>query len=400
MEYDVNDTSLGLEREHEALAWLRSHDPVHWDPKNEAWLLTRHADVREALTRSRVWSSAHGLFPPRHMNEAKSSIITMDDPDHARQRKLISRAFTPRTLERQASRVRDLMDDAIDAIADQRECDFVESLAIPLPMRMIAEMLGFDDADPHEFSRITDVVMESTAGSDDPALLQKGVEAFTTIGEHIRSAVAERRRMPREDLLSVLIEGVDAGILRDGGNPLEDDIVQFAVLLVFAGNVTTRNTISWGIHALLQNPRELERIRSAPQMLPLAVEEALRWASTLRGVKRTALEDTEIGRQKIAKGEQVILLYPSANRDEAVFERPFEFRVARNPNPHLAFGEGAHYCLGANLARLEVQTAFDRILERLPGLRLEPGAQMVPKLTPLLNAVERMDVVFETVRPR
>ncbi len=230
--------------------------------------------------------------------------------------------------------------------------------------------------------------------------IQAGVDAFTIMAKHIRSAVAERRRVPREDLLSVLIEGVDAGILREGDNPLEDDIIQFALLLVVAGNVTTRNTISWGIHALLENPDELARVRSAPQMMPLAVEEALRWASTLRGVKRTALEDTEIGRQKIAKGEQVILLYPSANRDEAVFERPFEFRVTRNPNQHLAFGEGAHYCLGANLARLEVQTAFERILERLPGLRLAPGAEAVPKLTPLINAVERMDVVFDSVKSR
>ena len=401
MEYDVNDTSLGLEREHAALTWLRAHDPVHWDAKNEAWLLTRHADIRSVLHRPRIWSSARGFFAPRHLNQAKSSIITMDDPEHARYRNLISRAFTPGMLQRQASRIRSLMDDAIDAIADRRSCDFVESLAVPLPMRMIAGMLGFDDADPHEFSRLSDAMIEfSSAGPEDLALLQRGGDAFATFREHVRRAAADRRRMPREDLLSILLDGVDAGILRTHDEPMEDDVFQFALLLVVAGNETTRHTISWGMHALLENPNQLDRIRSARQEIPLAVEECIRWASILRGLKRTALEDTEIAGQKIRSGEQVILLYPSANRDEAVFERPFEFQVTRDPNPHLAFGEGNHYCLGANLARLEVRIALEQILERLPGLRLAPGAKPIPKLTALVNGVERMDVVFDSVRPR
>lgn len=401
MEYDVNDTSLGLDREHEALTWLRAHDPVHWDDVNKAWLLARHAEIREVLRRPRCWSSARGFFTPRHLNAARSSIITMDDPEHARYRRLISRAFTPAMLQRQVSRVRSMMDDAIDAIGGRRGCDFVESLAIPLPMRTIAGMLGFDDADPREFSRLSDALIEfSSAGPQDTALLQRGVEAFSTLREHVRRAVAERRRTRREDLMSILLEGVDAGILRSHDDPMEDDVFQFALLLVVAGNETSRHTISRGMHALLEHPDQLQLIRSAPQEIPLAVEECLRWASILRGLKRTALEDTEIAGQKVRSGEQVILLYPSANRDEAVFERPFEFRVTRNPNPHLAFGEGNHYCLGANLARLQVRIALEQILERLPGLRLAPGTRPKPKLSALVNGVERMDVVFDSVRPR
>ena len=130
MEYDINDTSLGLEQEHVALAWLRANDPVHWDMKNEAWLVTRNADVREVLHSSQVWSSAHGYFPPSHMSESKSSLLTLDDPEHGRHRKLIARAFTPRMLQGQASRIRSLMDDAIDAMADQKACDLVESLSV------------------------------------------------------------------------------------------------------------------------------------------------------------------------------------------------------------------------------------------------------------------------------
>ncbi len=401
MEYDVNDTSLGLEREHEALTWLRTHDPIHWDAKNEAWLLTRHADVREVLHRPRTWSSAHGLFPPGHLTAAKSSILTMDDPQHARYRRLIAQAFTPAMLQRQASRVRSLMDDAIDAIADRHTCDFVESLAVPLPMRMIAGMLGFDDSNADEFCRLSDAMMEfSSAGPQDVALLQRGVDAFVTFRDRVCRAMVDRRRRPREDLLSILLEGVDAGILRSADDPMEDDVYQFAVLLVVAGNETTRNTISWGMHALLDNPDELALIRSAPGEIPLAVEECIRWASTVRGLKRTALEDTEISGRRIRSGERVILLYPSANRDEAVFERPFEFRATRTPNPHLGFGEGNHFCLGANLARLEVRIALEQILERLPGLRLAPGAKLIAKLTALANGVERMDVVFDIVRPR
>lgn len=401
MEYDLNDTGLGLAREHEALAWMRLHDPVHWDPVNEAWLLTRQAEIRHVLRHPHYWSSARGLFAPRHMNAAKSSIITMDDPEHARYRSLISRAFTPGMLRRQESRLKGLMDDAIDAIADRRACDFVASLAVPLPMQMIAEMLGFDDADPLEFSQLSDAMIEfSSAGPSDTALFQRGVEASLALREHVRRAADDRRRAPREDLLSILIDGVDAGILRAHDDPMQDDIFQFAVLLIVAGNETTRHTISWGMHALLEHRDQLDFLRSSPREMPRAVEECLRWASTVRGLKRTAIDDTEIAWQKIRGGEQVILLYPSANRDEAVFEQPFEFRVTRDPNPHLAFGEGNHYCLGANLARLEVRIALGRILERLPGLRLAPGAAPIPKLSALVNGVARMDVVFDSVSPR
>ncbi len=401
MEYDVNDTSIGLEQEHAALAWLRANDPVHWDPKNEAWLITRNADVREVLHHSRVWSSANGYFPPAHMSEAKNSIITMDDPEHGIARALIARAFTPRRLERQESRIRAVMDDAIDAIADRRGCDLVESIAIPLPMRMIAGMLGFDDADTQEFRRISDALFAFTSATpEDPGLYQRGVDAFHRLIQHIRGAVAERREAPRSDLLSVLVEGVDDGVLHEDDDPLLDDVVQFGVLLISAGNETVRHTISWGMHALLETPNWLPRLLDEPERIPVVVEEWLRWASVLRGLKRTALDDTEIGQQRIRRGEQAILLFPSANRDEEVYEQPFDFRPARDPNHHLAFGEGVHFCLGASLARLEMRIALERMLERLPGLRLASGATAVPKLTALTNGVGRLDVVYDEVKPR
>jgi len=389
MDYDITDTSLGLEREHEALAWLRDNDPVHWDAKNEAWLLTRNADIRGALNDAKVWSSARGYFPPLFMRDTKNSIITMDDPEHASRRALLARAFTPRMLQRQASRIRDLMDDAIDAIADRRECDFVTSLATPLPMRMIAGMVGFEDADSQEFAGLSDAMFEFTsAARGDPAAVH-GVEAFVTLTEHIRRAVADRRRAPRDDLLSVLAEGAEEG-----------DVLEFGVLLVAAGNETTRHTISRGVHALLEHPDQLALLRVEPERIPLAVEEWLRWASVVRGLRRTARSDTSVAGQKIRAGEQVMLLFPSANRDAEVFDTPFEFRTGRRPNRHLAFGEGVHFCLGANLARLEMRIALEQLVERLPGLRLAPGARLVPKLTALTNGVERLDVVYDSVTPR
>jgi len=401
VEYDINDTSVGLEAEHAALGWLRANDPVHWDAKNEAWLITRNADIRAVLHQPEVWSSARGYFPPLHMREARSSIVTMDDPEHGRQRKLLARAFTPRMLEQQARRVREIMDDAIDAIADARACDLVESLAVPLPMRMIAGMVGFEDAEAAEFRRLSDALFEFSKGTpEDPAILERGVEAFVTMTEHVRRAVADRRRVPQGDLLSVLVEGVDEGVLGEDDDPLVDDVLQFAVLLVSAGNETTRHTISWGMHALLANPALLARLRAEPAGIPVVVEEWLRWASVVRGVMRTALADTEVGQRKVGQGEQAILLFPSANRDERTFDRPFEFRADREPNPHLAFSEGAHFCLGANLARLEMRVALERILVRLPGLRLAPGATAVPKLTALTNGVERLDVQYDAVKPR
>ena len=212
MEYDINDTSVGLEREHAALSWLRANDPVHWDVKNEAWLITRNADVREVLHHSRIWSSAHGYFTPSHMSEAKSSILTLDDPEHGRHRKLIARAFTPRMLQHQAARARALMDDAIDAIADRRACDLVESLAIPLPMKIIAGMVSFDEADSEEFRTLSDALFEFTSATPtEPEIFQRGIDAFSSLADHVRSAVAQRRREPRSDLLSVLVKGVDDG---------------------------------------------------------------------------------------------------------------------------------------------------------------------------------------------
>jgi cytochrome P450 family 142 subfamily A polypeptide 1 len=389
MDYDINDTSLGLEREHEALAWLRENDPVHWDAKNEAWLVTRNADVRGVLNDAKLWSSAHGYFPPLFMRATKNSIITMDDPEHASRRALLARAFTPRMMERQVSRIRDLMDDSIDAIADRRECDFVTSLATPLPMRMIAGMVGFEDANSREFARLSDALFEFTsAARGDPAAV-RGAQAFVSLTEHIRRAAADRRRAPRDDLMSVLVEGAE-----------EADVVEFGVLLVTAGNETTRHTISRGVHALLEHPDQLALLRAEPARIPLAVEEWLRWASVVRGLRRTARSDTSIGGQKIRAGEQVMLLFPSANRDAEVFDAPFEFRAGRRPNRHLAFGEGVHFCLGANLARLEMRIALEQLLERLPGLRLAPGTRPVPKLTAVTNGVERLDVVYDSVTPR
>ena len=400
MDYDINDTSLGLGREHEALAWLRENDPVHWDAKNEAWLLTRNADIRDALNHARVWSSAHGYFPPLFMRDTKNSIITMDDPEHASRRELLARAFTPRMLQRQASRIRGLMDDAIDAIADRRECDLVESLATPLPMRMIAGMVGFEDADSQEFQRLSDALFEFTSAARGDPAAKRGVEAFLSLGDHIRRAVADRRRKPRADLLSILVEGVDARVLRAPDESTLGDVLEFAVLLVSAGNETTRHTISWGMHALLEHPDQLSLLRTERERISLAVEEWLRWASVVRGLRRTARRDTSVAGQKIRAGEQVMLLFPSANRDAEVFDAPFEFRTGRSPNRHLAFGEGIHFCLGANLARLEMRITLEHLLERLPGLRLAPGAMPVPKLTALTNGMERLDVVYDSVTPR
>jgi cytochrome P450 family 142 subfamily A polypeptide 1 len=389
MDYDITDTSLGLDREHEALAWLRENDPVHWDAQNEAWLVTRNADIRGVLNHPKVWSSAHGYFPPLFMRDTKNSIITMDDPEHASRRALLARALTPRMLQRQASRIRDLMDDAIDAIADRRECDFVTSLATPLPMRMIAGMAGFEDADSPEFARLSDAMFAFTsAARGDPAAV-RGVEAFVSLTEHIRRAIADRRRALRDDLLSVLVQGAEEG-----------DVLEFGVLLVTAGNETTRHTMSWGMHALLAHPDQLALLRTEPERIPIAVEEWLRWACVVRGLRRTALSGTSVADQKIRPGEQVMLLFPSANRDAEVFDEPFAFRMGRRPNRHLAFGEGVHFCLGANLARLEMRIALEQLLERLPGLRLAPGARPIPKLTALTNGMAHLDVVYDAVGPR
>ena len=396
MEYDITDLDLPSEERDRALAWLREHDPVHWDEKNGYWLVTRHADVVRVSKNTSLFSSVPK--GPWHVFDGSGvSIQAMDGPEHLAKRRLVSNLFTPRMVARLEKLAREVIDEAIDAVLPQGGCDFVDSLAVPVPMRVIAEMVGVAGHDLERFRRWSDEMMFGADHAGDGPIGDLQAEAMGSFMALFREEIAERRREPRDDILTGLVQAADEGRLRevpDSEKLGEDELTFFGPFLVLAGNETTRHAIAHGMLTLLEHPRELERLRADPTRVATAADEILRWTSIVRAMRRVALADTELGGKRIRAGDSVVMIYVSANRDAAVFEDPFAFRVDRSPNEHLALGIGPHYCLGSNLARMELRVVFERLVTRLPNLRLEPGTQVVAGEHAIVRAVEKMAVVF------
>lgn len=338
------------------------------------WAATRHADILEASRNPQIFSSARGAtsipdLPPEFL-EFFGGMINMDDPRHHRLRKLVSAGFTPRQLSRVSEGVELAAEAIIGAVAERGECDFVTELSSPFPIRIICDMLGIPKSQ-HEFVfERTNIILG--AGDPEyvpdpmqivPALLGAGAELVELMKEMRTSRIAK----PTEDLTSAL---VNAEV--DGDRLTEEDLGSFFILLVVAGNETTRNSISHGMNALCKHPDQ----RSAWQanfdeMANAAVEEIVRWASPVVFMRRTTTQDCELGGQHLAAGEKVVLWYNSANRDEKVFENPFHFDIRRTPNEHVGFGgPGPHFCLGANLARREISVFFRHLFARLPDLEV------------------------------
>jgi cytochrome P450 family 142 subfamily A polypeptide 1 len=395
--YDVNHPRPDPLADAQALAWLRRHDPVHWDAANGFWLLTRHADVRAVAKQPELFSSE--LKGPWHLWDLRFSLQSQDGPRHHRTRQLVSRGFTPRMVARSRGVARRCIDEAIDRVAARGSCEFASELAAPVPVRIIADMLGFEGADHDLFVRWSDALI----GANHPVGVQADVAGLQAeVTAYVERVAAERERAPREDLMTALVEARRAGLLDFGSTEVlqgfsHDELTSFAQFLTVAGNETTRNAIGHGMHALLCHPDERRKLAAHPELLPRAADEILRYTSVVRVLRRTLARDAELGGKKLREGESVLMLYGSANRDEAVFDEPQRFRVDRSPNDHLAFGVGSHFCLGANLARMEIEVVIGRILERLPDLELAPGEAVVETPHPIIRWLERMPVVFTPV---
>jgi cytochrome P450 len=264
-------------------------------------------------------------------------------------------------------------------------------------MRVIAEMVGVAGHDLERFRRWSDEMMFGVDSMGDEAIGARQAEAMGSFMALFREEIAERRRAPRDDILTGLVQAADEGRLREAPDSEklgEDELAFFGPFLVLAGNETTRHAIAHGMLALLERPDELARLREDPSLVATAADEVLRWTSVIRAMRRVAMVDAELGGKQIRKGESVVMVYASANRDAAVFDEPFEFRIDRSPNDHLSLGIGPHYCLGANLARMELQVVLERVVTRLPGLRLEPGSELVAGDHSMVRAVEKMAVLF------
>lgn len=351
------------------------------------WAVTKHADIAEISSQPLLYSSAYGIMiTPLSVPLAplgSEMIVMIDPPRHRPVRKLASPRFTPRAVERHRTEIERIAASILDEWAtggDTRDCDFVEAIAAPLPIAVIAWILGIEREDWELLYRCTNEVI----GANDPEFRRPGESAAATAkrarGElrgYLQRLIEKRRSNPGDDLVSELVRAD-----LDGAAPSPELILENCELFVEAGNETTRNAISGGLIAFSEHPAEWERLRAHPELLPTAVDEILRWVTPITHFTRVATQDCELRGQKISAGEQLALYYASANRDEEVFDEPFSFRIDRRPNRHLAFGVGEHVCLGAHLARVELETLFRHLLGRLEHFEL---AGAVERLASTVN---------------
>lgn len=368
---------------HESFRLLRDQAPVHWhdwpDRSNGFWAITRHEDIVAISRDPATYSSAaeHVLLVDLDPDEleARRSILETDPPAHTRLRRLVSSAFTPGKVAEYEEATREIASGLLDRLIADGEGDFVATVAAPLPINVIVRILGIPPEDAAYMVELSDHLVEGTSGVPlDPSaygnttplsLLPFSSPASHALFEYGRRIGAERRDHPRDDLLTRLVEAEV-----DGESLTDPEYCNFFQILVFAGNETTRTAISQGVHALITNPDELERLRADRTLVRTAVEEILRWSTPIMYFRRTAMRDTEIRGVPIRRGDKVVMWYVSGNFDERVLPDPSRFDVGRTPNEHVTFGgTGPHYCLGAWLARLELRVLLEELLER--DVRLE-----------------------------
>jgi cytochrome P450 family 142 subfamily A polypeptide 1 len=384
------------------MRWLRQNDPVHWSEPDGLWLVSKFADVSYVSKHQELFTSAYGVRPA---NPAKLGLIDEGEPRHGQLRNLINRGFSPRMVKKLEAKFLEITTDAIDSVARRGECDFVEDIAVPLPLLLIAEMLGIRKQDRDRFHRWSDHMIAADGNYDNTEIMARAGAAFMEYSAYVTEILEDRRQTPRDDLVSILVGAKDEGLISDfqvealpgqlSDEHLKlanDELVMLCTLLLVAGNETTRNALSGGMQLLIEHPEQRRRLMDDPSLLPSAVEEIVRLVSPVHSFGRTVTEDTELRGQKLRKDEKVLILYPSANRDEEIFEDPDAFRVDRNPN-HLGFGIGSHFCLGANLARMELRVAIRELLRRLPDLEYAgDGPVIVPSA--LVRSCTRMDLRF------
>ena len=373
---------------HDAYAWMRANAPVYYDEANDLWGVASYAAVKQASVDTESFSNAGGIrpkFPPLPM------MIDFDAPEHVRRRRLVSEGFTPKRVRAMEDKLRLVCDSLIDTVCEQGSCDFVRDIAAPLPIIVIGDMLGVAPDDRDDLLRWSDDMLKGQ-GSPDPDAMINAANAFTEYSDYIHPVFEDRRATGNsEDLVGVLCHAeIDGDSLDDGS------LVHETLLILIGGDETTRHVISGGVEELLAHPDQVAQLAADPAgLMAGAVEEMLRWVTPIKNMARVATRDVELGGAQIKAGQELILLYPSANRDEDVFEHADTFDITRSPNPHVAFGFGAHFCLGNQLARLELRVMVERVLARLPDLRLAVERGALPRREAnFISGIEEMPVAF------
>jgi cholest-4-en-3-one 26-monooxygenase len=379
---------------HEWFTRLRKEDPVHWQEEPDGrgfWSLTTHADVIYASRRPDIYSSwlgATNIFDltVEELEQSRMLMLNMDPPQHGKFRRLVSRGFTPKRIASLEQHVADLAKAIVDDVAEAGRCDFVDQVAARLPMETICEMLGVPESDRRHIYDLSNKLI----GFDDPDFQDNRADAPVAATEmylYAESLATERRKCPMDDLTSVLLEGEV-----DGERLTTAEFDSFFLLLALAGNETTRTVTAQGMRLLIEHPDQRQHILDDMSLLPSAVEEILRYNPAVIHFRRTAAADVEVRGRRIRKGDKVLLWYPSANRDEEVFANGQRFDVTRNLNEHVAFGIGEHYCLGANLARLQLNTIFREVLTRLPDMEFDGPVRRLR--SNFIDGIKEMPVRF------
>ena len=382
------------------LKGLRASQPVYrtaLPDRTTVWLITRYEDVMALLRDERFSKNRRRAMTPQQAQKLswtppmfrplERNMLDLDPPDHTRLRSLVHKAFTPNLVEKMRTRVQTLADELLDVVGPRGEMDLIKDYALPLPMTIITEILGVPTRDRDAFHKWSNAVVSLT--SPKPSLrVIPGVWRFI---RYLRRFFTMRRRDPRDDLTTALIKAEEAGDTLS-----EDELLAMVFLLLIAGHETTVNLIGNGTLALLQNPDQMDRLRAEPSLIKSAVEELLRFTSpVLMTTERYALHDLPMHDVTIPRGEMVLGVIGSANRDETVFERPDELNLAREPNKHISFGQGIHFCLGAPLARMESQIAINTLLERKPQLQLKVAPESLRwRPSMLLRGLQALPVKF------
>ena len=366
---------------------MRADAPVYWDAGGGVWGIALYEDIMAISKDAETFCSR---FSSRPDAPPFPSMINLDDPDHRRRRSLVNKGFTLRRVQDHEPKVRALCNQLIDRVAPLGACDFVRDIAAPLPMIVIGDLLGVEPADRDMLLHWSDDMLAATSMTASPEVAARAAKVFEEYADYNHRVVADRHSNPRDDLMSVLTH---AEI--DGERLSDDEILQEGLLILVGGDETTRHVISGGMEQLIRNPHERRKLIDDPSKIPTGVEEMLRWVTPVQNMNRTATRTVELRGQTIREGDKLLMLYPSANRDEHVFDRPFDFNVERQPNNHVAFGGyGAHFCLGASLARLELRVMFEELLRRLPDIELASDAALPLRPSNFIVGIESMPVAF------
>lgn len=392
---DLTDGNFYADRRtsREAYRWMRANQPVFRD-RNGLVGATTYQAVIDAERNPELFSNTGGIRPD---TPGMPYMIDMDDPAHLLRRKLVNAGFTRKRVTEKEPSIGRLCDALIDALCERGECDFVRDIAAPLPMALIGDMLGVLPEDRGTLLKWSDDLVTGLSSHIDPAGMeaQAVMNAFAAYTEFTMAIIAKRRAEPTDDLFSIL---VNAEV--EGQRMSDDEIVMETLLILIGGDETTRHTLSGGTEQLVRHRAQWDALVADRSLLPGAIEEMLRWTSPVKNMCRMLTADTEFHGTELRQGEKIMLLFESANFDESMFENADQFDIRRDPNNHVAFGFGTHFCLGNQLARLELRLMTDRVLERLPDLRLAADDDVLP-LRPanFVSGLESMPMVFTPSSP-